>query len=188
FLKGHGYPLFNPQPSDDLRGIARTGGVQIGDIGVLTPDGSFDPLFNITFPSDHPANSRFGVPQDFVPVMLAERDIVIREQYDRLGSIISNVSIAKQRLDMLTSLIFADRFSPVGAGATVELSTSSSATAILILPDGASSMNLRALQKFRECALKHAQIWYELVNKDLGHMVRNGDLVLVTGVTKSASW
>ncbi|KAJ7483268.1 hypothetical protein FB451DRAFT_1029310, partial [Mycena latifolia] len=69
-----------------------------------------------------------------------------------------------------------------------EVSTNSKETALLLLPDGASRWDLRPLQIFRDYALKHAQSWYEFVNGDLRRMVGNGDLYLLTGVTKSTSW
>jgi hypothetical protein len=56
------------------------------------------------------------------------------------------------------------------------------------LPDGASRWDLRAQRVFRDYALRHAQNWYTFVNGDLGRMTGNGDLYLVTGVTKSTSW
>ncbi|KAJ7860336.1 hypothetical protein B0H13DRAFT_1120975 [Mycena leptocephala] len=59
---------------------------------------------------------------------------------------------------------------------------------MLLLPDGASRWDLRTLQVFRDYALKHVPKWYEFVNGDLGRMIGNGDLYLVTGVTKSTSW
>jgi hypothetical protein len=44
------------------------------------------------------------------------------------------------------------------------------------------------LKNFRDYALQHAQRWYAFVNGDLGRLVDNGDLYLVTGTEKSASW
>lgn len=70
----------------------------------------------------------------------------------------------------------------------VEISTSSKQTAVLLLPEGASRTDLRGKKKFRDYALKHAQRWYAFVNGDLGRMVNNGDLYLVTGTDKSSSW
>ncbi|KAJ7148425.1 hypothetical protein C8R43DRAFT_857674, partial [Mycena crocata] len=63
FTTRDGYPLFNPQPFDDLPEQARRQGTgtQIGDVGVITPDGSFDAIFNVLLPADDPTN-RFGVP------------------------------------------------------------------------------------------------------------------------------
>jgi hypothetical protein len=56
------------------------------------------------------------------------------------------------------------------------------------LPDGASRWDLRPKQVLRDYALKHAQNWYAFVNGNLQRMIGNGDLYLVTGVTKSTSW
>jgi hypothetical protein len=80
------------------------------------------------------------------------------------------------------------RFLPLGAGAVVEISTSSKEAAVLLLPDGASRVNLRPLKEFRDYAIKHAQRWYEFVNGNLRRMVENGDLYLVTGMDKTSSW
>ncbi|KAJ7738972.1 hypothetical protein B0H16DRAFT_1249900, partial [Mycena metata] len=52
--KAHGYPLFHPQPYDDLQEIRRTG-TQIGDVGIVK-NGCFDVTFNICNPADHPIN------------------------------------------------------------------------------------------------------------------------------------
>jgi hypothetical protein len=70
----------------------------------------------------------------------------------------------------------------------VEISTSSKEAAVLLLPDGASRIDIRRKKKFRDYALTHAQRWYAFVNGDLERMVDNGDLYLVTGTDKSFSW
>jgi hypothetical protein len=68
------------------------------------------------------------------------------------------------------------------------VSTNSKETGLLLLPDGASSWDLRPLQVFRDYALENAEKWYEFVNGTCRRMVGDGDLYLVTGVTKSTSW
>lgn len=42
-------------------------GVSLGDVGVLTPEGGFDFLFNIFLDASHPVNAAVGVPAGFVP-------------------------------------------------------------------------------------------------------------------------
>ncbi|KAF7333003.1 Ribonuclease III [Mycena venus] len=184
--KGHGYPLFHPQPFDDLPLEARKTGTEIGDVGIITGDGSFDVIFNICRATDDPLN-RFGVPEGFEQIRLGLGDIAPKQTFYRPGSDVSNTKITKRRLDIEAG-IEGNVFLPLGVGAVVEISTSSRATAILLLPDGAARTNLRRLQAFRDYALKHAQQWYAFVNGDLGRMVDSGELYLVTGVDKSSSW
>ncbi|KAJ7498032.1 hypothetical protein B0H11DRAFT_830274 [Mycena galericulata] len=186
FPKGHGYPLFHPQPSDDLPEPARKIGTEIGDVGVVTEDGCFDPIFNILKSADDRSN-RFGVPLGFTPVVLGPEDIRMRAQYHPPGSDISNTTVNKKRLDIDAGME-SNVFLPLGAGAVVEVSMNSKETGLLLLPDGASRWDLRPQQPFRDYALKNAQSWYAFVNGDLGRMIGSGDLYLITGVTKSTSW
>ena len=63
FVHGHGYPLYHPGP-DQSRSLAnRRAGIRIGDVGVMTRDGSFDFLFNI-FAEHSDVNGR-GLPENF---------------------------------------------------------------------------------------------------------------------------
>ncbi|KAJ6477782.1 hypothetical protein C8R45DRAFT_364985 [Mycena sanguinolenta] len=73
-------------------------------------------------------------------------------------------------------------------GQVVEIFTASKEAAILVLPEGATRVDLRHLDKFRECALMNANRWYEFINGELGRMVDNGELYLVTGTDAAASW
>ncbi|KAJ7271113.1 hypothetical protein C8J57DRAFT_298104 [Mycena rebaudengoi] len=184
--KGHGYPLFHPQPFDDLPEEARRIGTEIGDVGVVTSDGSFDVVFNICRRADDPIN-RFGVPEGFEQVRLVPGDVAPRASYHRPGSDVSNTKISKRRLDVDAS-VDGNVFLPLGAGAVVEISTSSKAAAVLLLPDGASRCDLRRLKDFRDYALKHARCWYAFINGVLGRMVESNALYLVTGVDKCSSW
>ncbi|KAJ7469877.1 hypothetical protein B0H11DRAFT_1392377 [Mycena galericulata] len=184
--KGHGYPLFHPQPFDDLPLESRREGTAIGDVGVVTSDGSFDVIFNICRSANDPLN-RFGVPEGFEQVNLGPGDVAPRAQYHRPGSDVSNTKISKRRLDVDAG-VENNVFLPLGAGAVVEISTSSKEAAVLLLPDGASRTDLRRLKRFRDSAFKNAQRWYAFVNGDLERMVENGDLYLVTGTDKSSSW
>ncbi|KAJ7483278.1 hypothetical protein FB451DRAFT_1129176 [Mycena latifolia] len=165
--KGQGCPLFHPQPFDDLPRAAREIGTRIGDVGIVTPNGAFDPIFNIL---DRAEDSRSGVPRGFEQARLRHDAIAEQILYHPPGSDISNTTINKKRLDVDIRLENVQE------------------TALLLLPDGASRWDLRPLQIFRDYALKHAQSWYEFVNGDLRRMVGNGDLYLLTGFTKSTSW
>ncbi|KAJ7041688.1 hypothetical protein C8F04DRAFT_946822, partial [Mycena alexandri] len=171
-----GYPLYRPSPPSDLPEHVRRSGTQIGDVGVVCSDGSFDPIFNICRTENDPAN-RFGVPISFAPLVVRPEDIRTQVQFHPPGSVISNV--------IETRKLFKDHGQP---DAVVEDSTNSKQRALLLLPDGASSWDLHRSHTFRDFALKHAQNWYAFVNDTLQRMVGSSDLYLVTGVTKCASW
>ncbi|KAF8196290.1 hypothetical protein K438DRAFT_757411 [Mycena galopus ATCC 62051] len=182
--KGHGYPLFHPQPFDDLPLESRRVGTEIGDVGVVTSDGSFDPIFNICRAADDSLN-RFGVPEGFERVNLCPEEITLRELYHLPGSNVSSDRVGAQgRANTGGSDVYFHR----GPGGAMEIITSSKEAAILQLPDGALRTDLRNLQEFRDCALRHAHRWYEFVTNDLERVVDNGDLYLVTGTDKASSW
>lgn len=62
-----GFPLWFPEPGRRLPVEYRMKGVSIGDVGLITPDGAFDYLFNICLPSDDPVNIN-RVPENFLPL------------------------------------------------------------------------------------------------------------------------
>ncbi|KAJ7261156.1 hypothetical protein C8J57DRAFT_1337226 [Mycena rebaudengoi] len=184
--KGHGYPLFCPQPSDDLPEEYRRAGASIGDVGVVTGDGYFDYIFNICAPENSEMNW-LGVPDSFRPIQLRTGAIFHARKHHRPGCDISNKTIKKRRLDV--ELAAEDNvFVPVGAGAVVEVAASSQEISMLLLPLGASRRNLRSLKEFEDYALNNAHHWYSFVNGKLRRKVENGSLYLVTGVDKTTSW
>jgi hypothetical protein len=65
--KKQGFPLWLPQPHDNLPNEYRKKGVSIGDVGIVTSDGAFDFLFNICLPHDNPINGN-RVPDNFQPL------------------------------------------------------------------------------------------------------------------------
>ncbi|KAF8196289.1 hypothetical protein K438DRAFT_1760455 [Mycena galopus ATCC 62051] len=169
--KGHGYPLFRPQPFNDLPFDLRRVGTEIGDVGGVTTDGSFDIIFNICRAADDPLN-RFGVPYGFERVNHRERDIAAREDCHKPGSDVSSATINKRRLDIDASV--ESVFIPLWPGAVVKISTTSTSkeAAILLLPEGGSRADLRCLKKFRDYAVKHAHHWYDFINRDLEWLPR----------------
>ncbi|KAJ7931197.1 hypothetical protein B0H13DRAFT_860183 [Mycena leptocephala] len=184
--KGAGYPLWLPEPYDDLPLEYKERGVSVGDVGVITNDGAFDFIFNICLPRDHPINS-VGVPEDFEVVPLGDGDIRRAPRHYSPGSDISSAKLKKRSLAIDASS-GDNPMIPAGGGAGFSISTSSQEAAVLLLPDGGARIDLRRKQIFRDYALKHADNWYRFVNIDLGRMVENGAIYLVTGADKTTSW
>lgn len=80
------------------------------------------------------------------------------------------------------------RVIPAGTSAGVQISTSSKEGAVLLLPEGASTYNLRRLQAFRDYALEHGLAWYRFVDETHERAVESGSLYFVTGCDKTSSW
>jgi hypothetical protein len=97
--KHHGYPLFVPEPDDNLPPEYRTQGTSIGDVGILTADGSFDFLFNICIPLNDPVNC-YGVPDGFEQVSLGSEDISLLSNMYPSGSDVSSASVKKENITL----------------------------------------------------------------------------------------
>jgi hypothetical protein len=108
--------LWMPQPSADAPPSYDDKGVSVGDVGILTPSGGFDFLFNICLPAEHPNNSGGPLPEGFVPLLTQQRDITESEGHP-LGSFIAS--------------------SPTKSVGTMAFECTGSEGAILVLPDGA---------------------------------------------------
>ncbi|KAJ7148441.1 hypothetical protein C8R43DRAFT_888910 [Mycena crocata] len=197
FAKGHRFPLFHLKPFDNVPELARQSGTQIGDVGFVTQDGSFDTCFNILLDANDPAN-RFGVSAGFKPVALPHDNIRMRERQHPPGAILSNKTVNKGGTKVEASLeadvqvhhsvLLNSSLFPIGVGAAVEISAHSKQTGLLILLNGASSWDTHSQQILSDYAVKHAQSWYVFVNGPLHRMIGNDGLYLISGVTKSTSW
>lgn len=85
------------------------------------------------------------------------------------------------------SLSLTCRLVPAGAGAGIQLTTSSKEGAVLLLPQGASRTDTRKIPRFARYAIKHGLDWYKFANEeDFG--LENGSLYLVTGCDKASAW
>ncbi|KAJ7599939.1 hypothetical protein C8J56DRAFT_3537 [Mycena floridula] len=181
---GHGYPLYNPNPSTDMLPVYLQSGIPVGSLGIITDDGGFDFLFNACAPADDPINAD-GVPPDFIHFPLHRKSIRrITPQYDP-GEILSSFGGRKTELGAGGGA----NMSPItGAGAGFELQSTNSQGAILALPSGGNRVDLRALDQLRTYAAKNAASWYKYATETLGLDLTNGSLYLVTGCDTCRSW
>ncbi|KAJ7860186.1 hypothetical protein B0H13DRAFT_1726670 [Mycena leptocephala] len=162
-----GFPLYDPEPRQTLPLEYRMSGVAIGDVGRITPEGSFDFFFNIYLPANHPINNN-DVPEEFVPLALYESRDVYELSY-LAGNHISTPSV--QRLD--TDDFIFNCHVPQGA--------------VLALPHGSCLRKLENLEAVRTYAAMHAESWFKYINGRRGRGL-NGSLYLVTGCEKAVSW
>uniref|UniRef100_A0A0W0G752 G domain-containing protein n=1 Tax=Moniliophthora roreri TaxID=221103 RepID=A0A0W0G752_MONRR len=182
---GHGYALWLPEPNGDLPVEYLDQGVRIGDVGIVTPDGGFDFLFNVCLPVDHPINQSRGTPDNFVHIPWNGQTYQIQNRF-RPGIPIFSRRGSQRQLSIEGSVIVPG--SLVGVGGGIEISFNYDSGAVLMPPNGASRLDCSHRAVFRECAQKNAHNWYQFVNGTLGREAENGSLYLVTGFDKTDSW
>ncbi|KAF8546890.1 hypothetical protein OG21DRAFT_1022781 [Imleria badia] len=181
-----GYPLWTPEPSMSLPDVYRQRGLKIGDVGVVVPeDGSFDVFFNICLPATHSLHRQIGVPNNFTPVPLEDRDIAIFPEVESAGRIISTSSVT--RVGTQPSNEGTTRSAHQGPF-NYEFTLSSKEGALLILPEGAERYYLRNQRPFLEEAIQHAVDWYNFAEQRLGRIISHDSLYLITGFYKARSW
>ena len=192
---GKSFPLWVPEPGLSLPLDYRLRGVSIGDVGLITPDGAFDYLFNICCPSTNPVNHN-GVPEDFEPIRDWNYSADVNEVeflYPPGGHVASSLIersgfVYLARNHSLFDKSKSTRHPSIDPRREFVFHCRSSEGAVLTMPDGASRQDLRNLSSFQEYASRNADNWYKYANGIRGRQARNGSIYLITGCDKSESW
>jgi hypothetical protein len=187
-----GFPLHVPGVQQTLPEEYRKRGVAIGDVGRITPEGSFDFFFNIYLPADHPIHNR-NVPEDFFPLPLYDT-LDLYDQSYLAGHHVSTPSV--QRLDpdqeyvssISSGIVFyALPICSILPGGDFVFRCHTPQGAVLALPQGSHLQKLRNLDSVRTYAATHAESWFRYVNGPRGRGL-DGSLYLVTGSEKTSAW
>ncbi|KAL0567363.1 hypothetical protein V5O48_014629 [Marasmius crinis-equi] len=199
---GRGCALFVPEPNKELSPQYRADGVQIGDVGILRADGSFDFIFNVCRPSNDPIN-QYGVPDGFVQLQWngskrcidnyfrAEQPVLSGGAHERaFGASVSlpYVLFSINFITEVTSCFLLSAFPGAGAGAGISVNFSKDKGAVIWPPHGVNSIDCQSKSKFDEYAKKHSISWYKFINRTLAMGVRNGGVYFVTGFDKTDCW
>ena len=92
-LKERGFPLWTPDPDENLHLDCRRTGVRIGDVGIITDSGAFSFLFNICLPGNDPVNPRM-LPEHFSPISPPiEASDILKFRVFKNGSHLSSASV-----------------------------------------------------------------------------------------------
>ncbi|KAF8998702.1 hypothetical protein BDQ17DRAFT_1428296 [Cyathus striatus] len=124
------------------------------DVGLITPDGAFDFLFNVSLPRGHPVN-----PDDLYDgfetmPFFSERDIDHRVQFDE-GSCLSSGGIYP---------------APSSDRDAHSFQYGAKEGALIVFPDGAWSTDARNKNTFLQYAERNAEKWYQMrENEVVGH-------------------
>ncbi|KAL1712111.1 hypothetical protein EV715DRAFT_297385 [Schizophyllum commune] len=179
-----GYPLWIPEPDEELPMCYRETGARIGDVGVISQDGGFRFLFNICSRADDPVN-KGGVPASFECIDTGPT-CYTSAYYSRTGAFVQSADFARKAIGVEAGVDAA--IVPAGAEFGVEFSVEKEEGAILALPQGGSRRDAQNLKEYETQIRRHAKEWYEYVRETRGWKIDNGDLYLITGMDKALSW
>ncbi|KAJ6562018.1 hypothetical protein B0H19DRAFT_91564 [Mycena capillaripes] len=168
--------MYVPGPRQNTPAEYQTRGVAIGDVGRVTPEGTFDFFFNIYLPSEHPINA--NTPEGFTPMSQYTPADILHLDYDP-GNFVSTSAI--QKLDFESQ---SDEF----PGGDFVFICGAPQGAVLALPHGARFEKLENLETLRAYVATHAESWYKYINGPRGRGLANGSLYLVTGWEKARTW
>jgi hypothetical protein len=92
-----GFPLYDPVPQISLPEAYQKLGVSIGDVGTITPEGTFDFFFNIFHPCDDPINAN-NTPEGFTPLALYDAKDIFHYK-DPPGTHVSTSTVSRLDVD-----------------------------------------------------------------------------------------
>ncbi|THU77399.1 hypothetical protein K435DRAFT_95149 [Dendrothele bispora CBS 962.96] len=183
-LLQHGYPLFKPNPYESLPEIYRLTGIRLGDVGRITQDGHFHFFFNALAPKNDPVNEG-GVPANFEPLEFDMNKVLKCGNYHKPGDPIYSIGTKQYALGADVSTQLAGI--PAEGSGGIELKFEENRGALLLLPNGATRVDVETIIPFRQYAYQHCEEWYRFA-ENRGIEVENGSLYFVTGFDKTNSW
>ncbi|KAK7445097.1 SCF ubiquitin ligase complex subunit cdc4 [Stygiomarasmius scandens] len=181
----HGYPLWKPKPYESLPEFYRMTGTRLGDVGRITQDGHFHFLFNALAPADDLINSQGGVPANFQPLEFDLKKVLKCVNYHEPG--VPIFSIGTKRYELAVDATAQITGTPAEGSSGVELKFEDKEGALLLLPEGATRIDVETILPFRQYAHQNCEEWYRFAEAR-GIEVENGSLYFVTGFDKTTCW
>ncbi|KJA20145.1 hypothetical protein HYPSUDRAFT_142675, partial [Hypholoma sublateritium FD-334 SS-4] len=172
----HGFPLCNPIVALKEGSTYLDKGVSIGDVGFISPGGSFRFFFNIFKAVDDPIHAGL-TPTEFKPIEppLEDSEITFIPDYFKPGTIIASegIKVVKHSSEPLDTSFYSRKREG----------------GILILPHGASRQDMADTDRLYEYVQRNAPHWYQVINEYSDYAFHpNGSLVIVTGCDKATDY
>ncbi|KAF7971102.1 hypothetical protein HWV62_22102 [Athelia sp. TMB] len=180
-----GYPLYHPEPLEGSRPGHHKRGTNIGDVGVITTEGSFKFVFNIFIPKSDIGINHFGVPDGFHPLTMEEHAIERisnkhAEGSEFVGCTEDGVSTGSGRNghDPSVPAPMNGFNAPLYSGVS------------LVLPDGASGEDYRHSATICNYIMANALAWHRFINSKIpsGGEMPGSSFYVVTGCDKTSAW
>ncbi|KAJ6453004.1 hypothetical protein C8R47DRAFT_262245 [Mycena vitilis] len=175
--RGKGYPMWCPSPNsaEQVPIPHRKHGISLGDVGLVTPNGGFDFMFNIFAAKNDPLNGNGkNVPDGFSPCSWSHDK---RKSSMPAGTTVSSpdIDVAVGALPMLHPSPFHFKVRrPPGA--------------LCALPTGADIVEMANPDELQDYIGANAMSWYRYFSEVKGRTLGNGGVYVITGTTKADSW
>ncbi|KAL0062250.1 hypothetical protein AAF712_010880 [Marasmius tenuissimus] len=184
-----GFPRWMPSPHCASDGTYYT--PEIGDVGFFKSHGlPFDTLFNITQPPSSPAN-RDGIPDGIDPPCRLEPRDVIEEGFHSSPTALSRPEGAISRQDMTPISRLCSPIRRFFSNATIHsvftFHLSNKEGALLMLPHGSTSRDLKNNRKLIDRAQRYWRQWYDFADRQV-YLDDCQALYLITGVGRCTTW
>jgi hypothetical protein len=103
-IYGHGFPVWEPEPSSSSVEAYLAKGVGIGDVGIKTDEHDLDYLFNITVPTTDAKNQPHGTPDSFNPLNVTADDKQTVPHYLDLWTYVGEHSVKEFKIELGASV------------------------------------------------------------------------------------
>lgn len=171
FRLGHGYPLWDPEPT-------KHGEVLIGDVGFIN-EGAFYRLFNATVAADDSLN-RYGVPDGYEPFELGTDYARITRQSDLPAGPLCSQTI--KCIDASAQVVVH------GSGGGLSFQCTDEQGAVLITKEPIDRDALLPNRWMVKYMRQHYYSWYVFATEVQGLMLDKDDIIFVRGWAKTADW
>ncbi|GBE78897.1 predicted protein [Sparassis crispa] len=173
FRCGHGYPLWEPEPT-------KHGEVRVGDVGYMR-EGAFYRLFNATVPADDPINSRYGVPDRTSYKPFQHSDYIL----NRLEAALPALPICSKSVKSVSASAQAGAQNVSGG---FQFECTDEQGALLIMKDPADREELHPSRRMANYMMSNFQSWYEFATEVCEVDVERDDIIFVRGWVKTSEW
>ncbi|KAF8131624.1 hypothetical protein EV363DRAFT_1417036 [Boletus edulis] len=184
-----GFPLYAPEPDRRMPPDYQARGARIGNLGYIVWMGGSAAFSICVYPQITRSIVSMAFPELSTYEFGEERDhedVQVRPNEDLPGGV---VSTCPTRVIQLNGTADArDCTSTVGAGFSVQFTSSKAEGAMLVLPHGTEKRDLLTTRKLERVARENARSWYSFACANLGRHVNNNSLFIVTGHHKASSW
>ncbi|KAJ8077717.1 Rho guanine nucleotide exchange factor [Marasmius tenuissimus] len=181
-----GHALWHPEPNAVLPDCYKKDGIRIGDVGVITGEGRFDFLFNISRGVDDPINE-YGVPYDFDEPLDLWRSVTVHSLGFERGMLLCGPGTSLRNIFSDDAITPGNDSGEDIPGHSRRISFEGEIGTVLSLPEGGRHLECDELRPIQAHMMQHWRSWYQFAKEHFGDDF-DDTLFLVTGVEMASSW